>query len=88
MKNEDRNAEDLKPMPEQLLYADILFKGAWLGIFLMMVTYSIYVFGIVTPHVDLNLVVQNWNKGVNEYLAITHSPHGWAGSNFWAPGIS
>ena len=68
---------DLKPMAEQITYANLLLAGAWTGIFLMMLTYIIYVTGILTPHVDVSLITNNWDKGVGEYLKITHSPHGW-----------
>lgn len=68
---------DSKPMPEQITYANLLFIGAWSGIFLMMVTYLTYLTGILSPHVDMALVTQNWGKGVQEYLEITGSPHGW-----------
>lgn len=68
---------DLKPMAEQIVYADLLFKGAWFGIFLMIVTYAIYLSGVLDPHVALKTVVSNWDKGVDEYLHITHSPQGW-----------
>lgn len=67
----------LKPMPEQITYANLLFLGAWIGIFLMLITYFIYVTGILSPQVDVAMVVQNWDKGVEEFLEITHSPHGW-----------
>ena len=70
-------SDDMKPMAEQLTYADILFKGAWSGIFLLLVTYGIYLSGILTPQVEIPVVIANWDKGVNEYLHITHSPHGW-----------
>ena len=69
--------DNLKPMPEQITYANLLFVGAWLGILLMMITYFLYVSGILPPHVDVELITQNWNKGVDEFLKITHSPHGW-----------
>lgn len=64
-------------MPEQITYANLLFFGAWVGIFLMMLTYIIYLSGFMVPHVDIGLIISNWDKGVNEYLEITHSPHGW-----------
>lgn len=74
--NEQQN-ENTKPMPEQLRYANILFIGAWLGIVLMIITYLIYITGFMSPHVDVTVITQNWNKGVGEYLKITGSPHGW-----------
>ncbi|MBW1680235.1 MAG: DUF1634 domain-containing protein [Deltaproteobacteria bacterium] len=77
---------DLKPMPEQLAYANVLFVGAWLGIFLMIITYFLYLGGVLAPHVDLGLVTANWNKGVDEYLAVTQSPHGWGWVKFLSKG--
>lgn len=68
---------DLRPMPEQITYANILFYGAWLGIFLMLITYGLYVLGVMTPHVDVHVVAQNWHLGVQDYLHVTDSPHGW-----------
>lgn len=64
-------------MPEQISYANLLFIGAWVGILLMMITYFLYVTGTVSPHVDVAVIVQNWDKGVDEFLEISHSPHGW-----------
>ena len=72
-----QNDKDLKPMPEQIAYANILFIGAWSGIVLMMVTYILYVSGIMSPHVDILVITQNWNKGVDEFLKIINAPHGW-----------
>jgi len=69
--------ERSKATPEQVQYANILFFGAWFGIALMFLTYFLYVFGIMTPHVPLELVVANWDKGVGDYMHITNSPHGW-----------
>ena len=70
-------SDALKPMAEQITYANILFIGAWAGIFLMIITYIVYVSGILPPHVDISLITSNWDKGVSEYLDITHSPQGW-----------
>jgi disulfide bond formation protein DsbB len=73
--------QSTKPMPEQLAYANLLFIGAWAGIVLMIITYFIYAGGFLSPHVDSALITQNWDKGVNEYLEITNSPHGWGWLN-------
>ncbi|MGE4299061.1 MAG: DUF1634 domain-containing protein [Desulfovibrionaceae bacterium] len=71
------NQDPTKATPEQINYANILFIGAWTGIAIMTVTYIIYLTGLATPHVPLELVVNNWNKGVGEYMHITNSPQGW-----------
>lgn len=68
--------EASRPSKEQVIYANILVIGVWIGLTLLFVTYAIYLSGILPSHVDMNLVTGNWDKGVDEYLAITHSPHG------------
>ena len=73
----EQQTKSIKPMSEQITYANLLFIGAWAGILLMLITYFIYVTGILSPHIDVTVITQNWDKGVDEFLEITHSPHGW-----------
>jgi len=73
----DQPTQSLKPMNEQITYANLLFIGAWAGILLMLITYFIYVTGLISPHVDIAVIIQNWDKGVDEYLQITGTPQGW-----------
>jgi len=73
----DQPTQSLKPMNEQITYANLLFIGAWAGILLMLITYFIYITGLISPHVDIAVIIQNWDKGVDEYLQITRTPHGW-----------
>ena len=68
----------LGPSPEQVLYANILNKGMLLGLLVLMVTFAIYVFGIVTPYVPLDKLSNYWNLGVNDYLHELNIPTGWA----------
>ena len=72
-----QNKEDLKPSPEQIIYANLLIIGVWAGIIILVATYAIYVTGVLPAHVDMSLIPTLWGKGVNEYLKMTHSPHGW-----------
>jgi len=41
------------------------------------VTYAIYLTGILPSHVELSQIPTLWDKGVGEFIEITHSPHGW-----------
>lgn len=66
-----------RPSKEQTIYANILVLGVWVGLAVLFVTYAIYLSGFMPSHVDMAVVTQNWDKGVNAYLEITHSPHGW-----------
>ncbi len=75
MSEQDNQA--MRPSKEQIIYANILVIGVWFGIALLFTTYFIYVFGVLPPHVDIHTVTTLWGKGVNEYLELTHSPHGW-----------
>ncbi len=62
---------------EQKAYADILFYGCWLGLVIMVITYSIYMLGILEPHVPFELLPTMWTKPVNEYLILANVPTGW-----------
>ena len=62
---------------EQIIYANILVVGVWSGIAIMCITYFLYLSNIMPPHVDLHTITTLWDKGVKEYLELTHSPHGW-----------
>jgi uncharacterized membrane protein len=62
---------------EQIIYANILVVGVWSGIAIMGITYFLYLSNIMPPYVDLHTITTLWDKGVQEYLELTHSPHGW-----------
>lgn len=72
----DQNASTA-PMKEQMVYAKILQLGAWLGIFLLFITYSLYVLGVLAPHVPLEQVPQHWGENVHEFMQATGAPNGW-----------
>lgn len=76
----------LKPMPEQITYANLLFWGSWAGIAIMFITYFIYLSGALTPHAEISVVTQNWGKGVHEFMQITNAPHGWGWVNLIGQG--
>jgi hypothetical protein len=69
--------QSLKPSQEQIIYANLLLMGMVAGIIVLTVTYVIYLTGILSPHVDLQVIAANWGKGIHEYRQITHSPDGW-----------
>ena len=71
---------------EQILYADILAKGMYVGLLLLFVTFALYVFGIMTPVIPLEEVSNYWLHSAHEYLVAInndflhwdHLPLGWA----------
>lgn len=81
-----RNSEALKPTREQIIYANLLIIGVWLGIIILATTYAIYLTGILPSHVEISFIPKVWSQGVREYLEITHSPHGWGWLRFLGKG--
>jgi hypothetical protein len=63
---------------EQLLYARILDKGMKIGLVVLVVTFSLYVFGILQPHVPVNDLPKYWSMPVHEYLEATGIGTGWS----------
>jgi hypothetical protein len=62
----------LEPTPEQLRYARLLEKGMRVGLACLLVTFSLYVSGVVAPHTPLERVHECWTLNAQEY-------HSWAG---------
>ena len=58
---------------EQLLYASILAKGMYLGLGILLVTFLLYVSGIVQPGVPIEELPNYWTLSAHEYLeAVNH----------------
>ncbi len=72
-----QNIDKTKPMAEQITYANLLSWGVLVGLLMLTVTYVLYLSGLLTPHVETQIVIANWKKGVDAYMAATNSPHGW-----------
>ncbi len=72
--------------PDQIIYANLLLIGVWAGIFILVSTYLIYISGMLPIHVDKSFISMAWDRSVNEYCKITHSPHGWGWVSLLAKG--
>lgn len=68
---------NVQASPEQVTYANILFYGAWAGIFLMIFTYLIYISGLMTPHIPLHEVSNYWGMSADQYLHEANVEAGW-----------
>jgi len=74
----DSTEKSLHATPEQLLYASILEKGMYLGLLILLVTYALYAFGIVTPYIPLQEIPKCWTMDVHHYLETCKIEEGWA----------
>lgn len=66
-----------KTPPEQVTYANLLFYGCWGSLALMILTYAVYVLGILPPHIPLEQIVALWTQKSSVYLTDGGAPHGW-----------
>ncbi|MEW6109277.1 MAG: hypothetical protein AB1632_08970 [Nitrospirota bacterium] len=68
----------LKATEEQIAYAKLLDIGMKIGLLIIIVTFIIYLTGILEPYVLVNNLPLYWKMPVKEYLEATGIPHGWA----------
>ena len=61
----------------QVLYAKVLEIGMAIGLLTLLVTFALYVLGVMSPYVPLDKISNYWNLPVNEYLHTLNIPHGW-----------
>ena len=76
----------VKASGEQMLYANILNKGMIVGIVILLLTYAVYVSGILPTFIPVEDVPKTWHKSVAEYVHDYDAPTGWGWSNFLGKG--
>ena len=74
----DSEKISLQAGPEQVTYAKILEKGMFLGLVLILVTFLIYVIGIMKPYIPVDQVPKYWHLNVESYLEATKTHSGWS----------
>ncbi len=67
-----------KATEEQLAYAKILDKGMKSGLLMIIITFTIYLTGILAPYVPVANLPQYWGMPVKQYLAVTGIHPGWS----------
>ena len=75
------NKNDIQASPAQLRYADTLFYGSLIGFVIMLITYVLYVTGILTPQIPLDDLPRLWTGSAADYRAAGSIPQGWG----WLP---
>ncbi|MTI81264.1 MAG: DUF1634 domain-containing protein [Firmicutes bacterium] len=63
---------------EQVAYAKMINYGQWIGVGILVVTFFIYMSGIMPGLVAPEQVAQTWNLSATEFLEVNQLPHGWA----------
>jgi hypothetical protein len=58
---------------DQLIYASLLAKGMYLGLGILLVTFLIYMTGMVEPAIPIDALPRLWTLSAHEYLeAVNH----------------
>lgn len=63
--------------PEQQLYAEMLEKGMYLGLALLLLTFLVYATGIVDPYIPLDRIAECWEQSSKKFLENENIPDGW-----------
>ncbi len=66
-----------KTPKEQITYSTLLRYGSWTAIAILLITYLIYVSGIVEAYIPINELPHYWSKPVREYVVEANIPLGW-----------
>jgi len=72
----------LQATEEQLAYAKLLDLGMKFGLLTLVITFFIYMFGILSPHIPVDDLPKYWTMPVKDYLkaADIHTGWSWVGS--------
>lgn len=60
---------------EQLLYANILQVGMFIGLALLLVTFALYTSGVIAPAVPVEQLPDYWTMNVHDYLEAINRDH-------------
>jgi hypothetical protein len=71
---------------EQRLYARWLDRGTKFGFLVLVVTFFVYVLGLLPAHVPVAELPKYWGMPVAEYVAATGAPTGWGWVRYIAEG--
>jgi hypothetical protein len=62
---------------EQHFYATVVGRLVVVGLTLLVVTYALYISGVLPTKVPVSEVPQYWHLDAHEYSAATDTPRGW-----------
>jgi ABC-type Na+ efflux pump permease subunit len=63
--------------PEELRYAKVLGRAVQISFVLLVVTFVLYMFGVLPPLVPNDQLPKYWGMPVAEFVKATHTPTGW-----------
>ena len=74
--------EKTKASEEQMAYAGVLNIGMWSGLALLVVTFFVYISGLLPSFVPIDDLPKYWTMRVHDFNAALHAPTGWGWTAF------
>ncbi len=69
--------EKTKASEEQIAYAKVLNVGMWFGLALLVITFIVYISGILPSYVPINDLPKYWTMRVHDFNVALNAPTGW-----------
>ncbi len=71
------NVKNNKASEEQMAYAGVLNIGMWLGLAILVITFFIYLSGVLPSFVPIDDLPKYWTMRVHDYNVALNAPTGW-----------
>jgi hypothetical protein len=71
------NVRNNKASEEQMAYAGVLNIGMWLGLAVLVITFFVYLSGILPSYVPIDDLPKYWTLKVHDYNVKLNAPTGW-----------
>jgi len=71
------NVKNNKASEEQMAYAGVLNIGMWLGLAILVITFFVYISGVLPSYVPIDDLPKYWTMRVHDYNVALHAPTGW-----------
>ena len=62
---------------EQIAYANVLNIGMWLGLAVLIITFFIYISGVMPSYVPIDDLPKYWTMRVHDFNTALNAPTGW-----------
>src|SRR5574341_1974092 len=69
--------EKTKASEEQMAYAGVLNIGMWLGLAILVITFFIYISGVLPTYVPIDDLPKYWTMRVHDFNVALNAPTGW-----------
>jgi len=70
-------SEKTKASEEQIAYANVLNIGMWFGLALLIITFFIYLSGVLPSYVPIDDLPKYWTMRVHDFNVALNAPTGW-----------